>query len=153
MSPQSCSAHYQWISLPTRVCTSKALHIYSKCRKGGRARAPESVTRKVLEMSLTLDKFTSGQVDVGANPSQIHLASLVCTLMRLSSSLSGGRIAQLDRRVFFLLAGLKWTGCWSRSWLCGFAWCILEVLFKLFWPYCGAADSYLSWPTFLQYVT
>lgn len=68
MSPQSCSAHYLGISLPTRVCTSKALHIYKGCRKGGRARAPESVTRKALEMSLTLNEFTSGQVDVGMNP-------------------------------------------------------------------------------------
>lgn len=31
-------------------------------------------------MSLTLDKFTSGQVDVGMNPSQTHLASLVYSL-------------------------------------------------------------------------
>lgn len=100
VSPQFCSAHYQWIALPTRVCTSKALHIYRGCRKGGRARTPRSATGKVLEMSLTLDKYTSGQVDVGVNPSQTYLANLVCSLMRLRTSLSGDRIAQLDRRVF-----------------------------------------------------
>lgn len=48
-------------------------------------------------MSLTLETFTSGQVEVGVNPSQTYLASLVFGLMRLRASLSGDRIAQLER--------------------------------------------------------
>lgn len=31
-------------------------------------------------MSLTLNKFPAGQIDVGVSPSQAYLANLVCSL-------------------------------------------------------------------------
>lgn len=80
MSPRSYSTLYQLIALPTKVRTSKTLHLCKGCRKEGRARSPESAERKIFEMSLTLDKFTAGQIDVGVSPSQTYLANLVCSL-------------------------------------------------------------------------
>lgn len=146
----SCSAHCQWIVLPTRVCTSKASHIYKGCRKGGRARTPESATRKVLGMSLTLGKFTSGQVDVRVTPSQTYLAGLVCSLMRLRTNLSGDRIAQ---KSVFLVNQAEVVRLMEQElivWVCVVhfrsAFQIVLAILRC------CADSYLSRPTFLQHV-
>lgn len=150
MAPQSCPARCQWIVLSTRVCTSKALHISKGCRKGGRARTPESATRKVLEMSLILGKFTSGQVDVGVTPSQTYLTGLVCSLMRLRTDLSGDRIAQ---KSVFLVSQVEVDRLMEQElivWVCVVHFrsafqIVLAILRR-------CADSYLSRPTFLQYV-
>jgi len=48
--------------------------------KGGKARSPEFVERKVFKMSLTLDKFTAGQIVMDLLPHLTHLANLVCSL-------------------------------------------------------------------------